>query len=151
MTFERTFDWELIRAIMTNPRVWVKDDFSGDPERFSPNRDERIWYVLVRDDEGLIAGLYILAPQNDVTWEIHTRMLPRAWGKFASRAARAMSEWIWQNTPCRRIVTSIPETNLSAILYAKAAGMTIYGINADSFQHGGKLQSQVLMGLSCHS
>jgi hypothetical protein len=57
-------------------------------------------------------------------------------------------EWIWRNTPCRRIVTNVPEDNRLAYRFALSAGMIGYGLNRASFQRGGRLLDQHCLGIS---
>ncbi len=75
------------------------------------------------DDGDELLGIFILAPQSAVCWEIHTRLLPTAWGAKARAAAQGVTRWAWANVPgCRRIVTSVPAQNRLAIRFAERAG-----------------------------
>lgn len=148
MTFERTKDYALIRKIMTHHRVYphITDDGCPPVEKFHPGESDDLWYILVTDDEPL--GLWLFVPQNAVCWEVHTCMLPVAWGERAAAAAKEMAEWIWKNTPCRRIITNVPECNRLALKFAKAAGMVEFGRNEKSFLKNGKLWGQIMLGLT---
>jgi RimJ/RimL family protein N-acetyltransferase len=134
---------------MTDPAVWpwIGDDFSPAREDFRPIEHPGIWYVIVRDQAELL-GLWMFVPQNAVCWEVHTCLLPSHGVKRGRQAAREMARWIWQNTPCRRIVTNVPRFNRAALLFARAAGMQEFGVNPRSYQKGGELHDQVLLGLS---
>jgi hypothetical protein len=57
-------------------------------------------------------------------------------------------EWIWTNTPCRRIVTGVPQGNRLAFRFAVAAGMEQYGVNEASFLRGGRMLDQICLGIS---
>lgn len=150
MRFERTTDWDLIRSVMTHPKLWEAsaDDFAPAREEFQPRKEPGIWYVALRAAGRELLGLFILAPQNAICWEIHARMLPGTWGLLASLAAHGIVEWIWAHTPCRRIVTHIPSTNRLAIRYAERAGFERYGVNPASWQKDGELIDLVLLGIS---
>jgi hypothetical protein len=80
----------------------------------------------------------MLVPANSICWEIHTCLLPHAWGERAPRcagdAALGLDEHAW-----RRIITNVPADNRLAFHFALEAGMTVYGKNEDSFLKGGKL------------
>jgi len=134
---------------MRHPKLYDPgaDDFAPARDRWTPREDESIWYVLACND-GELLGLFALAPQNAICWEIHTRLLPASWGAIAAAAARAVIPWIWENTPCRRLVTVCPEYNRLAIRFARRAGLEQYGINPDSWQKDGRLFAQVLLGIS---
>jgi RimJ/RimL family protein N-acetyltransferase len=151
--FERSFDYELIRQILTHPKIYdhISDDGSPAREEYQPIEHEAIWYVIVRDvrEEGEdLLGLWMFTPQNAVCWEVHTALLPCAWGPAGQRAARLLPEWIWANTPCRRIVTNVPETNRLALHFAAKAGMKVYGVNRQSWMKDGVLCDQICLGLS---
>jgi RimJ/RimL family protein N-acetyltransferase len=104
--------------------------------------------VLAWDNGKELLGLWMFHPQNAVCWEVHTCLLPNAWGERAHIAARALPEWIWQHTPCRRIVTHVPENNRLALRFALKAGMTIFGCNKASYLKHGRLCDQLCLGLS---
>jgi RimJ/RimL family protein N-acetyltransferase len=149
VTFKRSLDFPLIGAIMRHEKLYQADDFGPAREEFTPREDPAIWYVLVEDaDAGEVLGLFVLAPVNAICWEIHTRLLPCAWGRRAAEAARGILEWIWAQTPCRRVVTSIPEHNRLAVRFAAQAGLRRFGLNQRSYQKHGILLDQILMGVS---
>lgn len=147
--FERSFDYPLIRAILTVPAIWrhISDDGSPAPADYQPIESELLWYVLVWDEKELL-GLWMFHPHNTVCWEVHTALLPNAWGERARQAARQMTDWIWAHTPCCRIITNVPETERIALKFALAAGMEEYGRNPRSFLKDGRLLDQILLGIS---
>jgi hypothetical protein len=147
--FERTKDYEVVRRIMVHPRIYphISDDFSPPADQYRPVENEAIWYVLAWNGRSCL-GIWMLVPQNGICWEVHTALLPSAWGDTGLRAARLLPEWIWRNTPCRRIITNVPSTNRLALHFAVNAGMTIYGINAGSYLKDGKLCDQTCLGIS---
>ena len=153
--FERSTDYELIRRIMTHPKVWPKisDDSSPAPEDFYPIESDMVWYVTVRDvhPDGIPAellGLWMFVPHNGVCWEVHTCLLPEAWGERAHRAARMLAGWVWENTPCRRVITNVPADNRVAFHFALDAGMEVYGTNEASFLKKGRLLDQICLGIT---
>lgn len=153
MTFTRIRDWNLIRGVMTHPRLWDAgtDDFAPARKAFEPRKDDAIWYVAVHNDLNVpeFLGLFILAPQNPICWEIHTRLLPRAWGAHATEAMRGVIAWGFAALPgCHRIVGAVPAPNKLAIRFAERAGFTRYGTNERSYLKNGTLLDQVLLGIS---
>ena len=150
ITFERSFNYDIVRRVMTHPQVWphISDDGSPAHQDYRPPEGEHIWYVLAWDNGKELLGLWMFHPQNAVCWEVHTCLLPNAWGERAHIAARALPEWIWQHTPCRRIVTHVPENNRLALRFALKAGMTIFGCNKASYLKHGRLCDQLCLGLS---
>jgi RimJ/RimL family protein N-acetyltransferase len=146
---ERSTDYGLIRGIMTQGSIYrhLADDFSPTSAEFQPIKSDLIWYLLAWDGNELL-GLWMLHPQNGICWEIHTALLPDAWGDRGLRAAKVALAWIWTHTPCRRIVTNVPDDNHLAFRFALAAGMTAYGVNRASFQKNGRLLDQACLGIS---
>jgi RimJ/RimL family protein N-acetyltransferase len=146
---ERSTDYALIRAIMCHNGIYrhISDDRCPPAAEFRPIESDDVWYAVVWDDNDLL-GLWMLYPQNSVCWEIHTCLLPHAWGVRARRAASVMAAWIWENTPCERLITNVPANNRAAYHFALAAGMEVYGKNAKSFLKHGKLIDQICLGLS---
>lgn len=146
---ERSTDYALIRGIMTQPQIFkhLVDDGSPAADEYRPIESDAIWYLVVWDLNVLL-GVWILVPQNTVCWEIHTALLPHAWGERGHRAAQAMLAWVWTNTPCQRIVTNVPVDNRLAYHFALDAGMEVYGKNEDSFLKNGRLLDQICLGMS---
>lgn len=151
-SFERTHDIDLIRRIATDPHVWsgISDDFSGDPEKWIPPDPKVGWYMVAREKNELL-GLWMFVPHSHVCWEVHTCLLPIAYGSTATAAAAAMAEWIFRHTTCERIVTNVPEYNRIALRFAERCGLTQYGFNPQSYRKDGRLWGQYLLGMSkCH-
>lgn len=151
MTFERTHDPALIRAIMTDRAIYkyASDDYSPPRQHFRPVMLDGIWYVLVRDEGGALLGMFILAMNSSTQYEIHTRLLPRAWGPRSVDAIRGACRWAFRHIPCcRRIVGTVPVTNRLACRFAERAGFEIWGVNRASVLLGGQLVDQICFGMS---
>jgi len=146
---DRSTEYALIRGIMSHPRVYphLTDDASPAAEDFRPIENEAFCYLVAWDGNELL-GLWLLVPLNAVCWEIHTALMPNAWGDRAHRAAAVMLEWVWANTPCRRIVTHVPADNRLAYRFALSAGMRVFGIDEQSFLKGGRLLDQICLGIN---
>lgn len=146
-SFERITDPILLKRIITDPKLWdrISDDYCPSRDDFQPNPN--MLYVVVRDDQELL-GLWAFHLHNAICWEVHTCLLPVAWGDRGRRAALEMAEWLWANTECLRLITNVPAFNRLAFKFAKAAGMEQYGVNKLSYMKQGKLRDQILLGLS---
>lgn len=152
---ERTFDYELIKHIATHPKIYphIADDGSPSAEEFEPIRDEHIWYVLVKAGTRPV-GVFTYVPQNFVCYEVHTCLLPEIWGTYSLQAAKMSIQWIFENTPCRRIVTNVPDYNRIALRFARQSGLREFGVNPKSYLHDGSLWDQHMLGIGkevlCH-
>ena len=149
MTIERTHDMPLVRSVITHEKIWpmVADDLAGAREDFIPLDHPATCYLSARDGDHLL-GIWMLNPENSVTWDVHTCLLPSAWGALAIKAACHAIQWVWDNTPCRRLVTKVPVFNRLALRFARMAGMVEYGRNPRSFLKNGELHDQILLGIS---
>jgi RimJ/RimL family protein N-acetyltransferase len=139
-----------VRRILTTPRIYrhISDDASPARETYRPVESEAVWYVLAIADDGEALGVFMLVPQNAVCWEVHTCLLPHAWGAKAIQAARELPGWIGQHTTCRRIITNVPDYNRLARSFAERAGMRQFGVNQRSYLRHGQLHDQIMLGLS---
>jgi len=135
---------------MTHPAVYQADDFTPPADKFTVREDPGIWYVLAFDGERNteLLGLFVLVQLSPICWEIHTRLLPGSWGKQAAEAARGILAWLWERTPCLRLVTAVPAYNRLAIRFAERAGLKVFGNNERSYLKGGVLHDQILLGIS---
>lgn len=149
MTFERTVDYDLVRKIVTHPKIWphVSDDFSGKPEDFNPIQHEAAFYLLVKEEREVL-GVFALYPKNRICWEVHTCLLPTSWGQRAKQAARDAMQWVFRNTECLRLITDVPEYNTLALRFAHMAGMTQFGVNPKSYMKNGILHDVTMLGIS---
>lgn len=149
ITLERSTDWETIKKVITHPRIWpaVSDDGSPPPEQWEPLKDAAAYYVLIKDNEELL-GLWAFYPHNSASWEVHTCILPNAWGNRAKEAVKKLSAWVWENMPAQRITTEVPDYNRVALRFALAAGLVPYGCNPKAYQKNGKLHDVILLGIS---
>ncbi|MGH9663953.1 MAG: hypothetical protein ACRD9L_05990 [Bryobacteraceae bacterium] len=149
LRFERTWDYSLVREVVTHPKVWpwVTDDFSPAAGDYLPVEHPGVWYMLAWDD-GELLGLWAFTPENGVCWEVHTCLLPGHGFRRARAAARGMRAWLWANTPCRRVVTKVPAYNRIAYKFAVDAGLEQFGLNPKSIQKNGRLHDQALLGVS---
>lgn len=149
LRYERTFDYDRVWRIIAEPRIYraiMDDGAPADPGEFVVAAYESIWYVLCYDGPELL-GCFALFPQNSTTWQVHTILLPQAWGR-ATDAARGFVEWVWANTPCLRITTVVPVFNRLALRLAEKAGMVKFGTDTGSFLKNGQLYDQILLGIS---
>lgn len=155
MTFAFTRDFATIRAVLTHPTQHrMASDDATHLATWSPSENEWVWYIEAREGDELL-GIFTVAPQNCVCYEIHAALLPCAWGARTRTALRGAIEFLWSTTSnmnmgagIPRIVATIPAYNKLAIKLARDVGMRAFGRNPASFLRGGKLHDQVLLGIS---
>jgi len=149
MHFQLTRDWGYLRLVATDPRLWdhLSDDFAPAAEEWQPTDSPAMLYVKVSDD-GEALGFFLLACFSPILFQVHTALLPSAWGAKAKEAARELVAWVWRETTCQRLTTEVPACNRLALAFAKRAGMTEYGRNPRAYQKNGELVDLILLGLS---
>lgn len=145
MIVERTHDMRLVSEIMHHPAIWPHIHDDGVKEYQPVDLDELYWLKVV-DDETI--GAFLVHPNNSVCYEVHTCILPDAWGNKAKKASQLLLKWVFENTVCMKLVTHVPAYNKLAKRFAKNAGMKEEGINRQSFLRNGELLDQYLLGIT---
>lgn len=149
ISLARTFDPDLVRRIVTDARIYRKcgDDYAPHPEVYRPLDDPAMIYLAVSQDD-TVRGIFALIPHSRIMFEVHTCLLPEILGDQAAEAAQKLLGWIWEHTPCMRLITAVPAYNRLAFKFAKAAGMTEWGCNPRAYMKGGGLHDIIMLGLS---
>jgi hypothetical protein len=151
VTFERTTDYPLVRAILTMPGLYrhMGDDFAPAREAFELNTHPAIWYVLVLGEDGELHGLFSFFPENTICWQVHVAMLRGVSPAVTHLAGQGVVDWLWAHTGCERLIASVPACNRAAVRFGiEAMGLERYGCNEASFQKFGRRWNQILMGRS---
>lgn len=160
MTFERCEDPEMIRMIVTEQSIYpqVTDDNAPPPDQCHPPIHPDLLYLMCYDGDDPI-GMWLFNPTCSTTLEVHTYMIPKyitrhgktfAHWDFAKnkRAAKEAIEFIWEHTKVQRIWTTVPVFNAAARKFAKAAGLSQFGVNPQAFLKHGQYWDCSLMGIS---
>jgi RimJ/RimL family protein N-acetyltransferase len=143
-------DEALITRTLRHPRIYphISDDGCPNAAEMEVHLEDCSFFYLGVYSGGEYRGLFCVHPHNVACYEIHTCLLPSAWGDCALRAARAVVAWMFEQTPCQRLITCVPAGNDLALRLAKLAGLTEYGVNPKSLLRGGVLVDQTLLGIS---
>ena len=131
----------IVKCVMASWDMLTDDGAVGKDLYFPPISDESSWY---RAED---FGVFLMVKQNMVTFEVHTCLLPNARGKTVEIARDAIA-YAWGHTEARRLITSVPAFNPLALRLAKKAGMTVFGINPNSFLKNNVLHDVTLLGIS---
>lgn len=89
---------------------------------------------------------FIFMAVNYIMYEMHVAIIEGDTRKKGLQHAVESSRWMFQNTPCQKIITYIPEYHLRALMFAKVCGMKKEGTLKDSFLVDGKLHDLVVLG-----
>lgn len=144
-------DRDLVNSIFNGPTVieHICDDASsGDrPYDFGPlmgTPESKGSFFLTNGE----TAVCFLMPMNGTTLDLHSAILPEARGKQAIQIGKDVIQWIWENTRYIKLASWIPVANVPAYAFARKCGFVVEGTLTKSFMKDGKLQDQILVGLS---
>lgn len=145
-------DIEDVNRIMRHPEIYPQSIDDGCPPNAidfdaGPILASEAMYFLAWRINGIWGGLWMFKPWNSITYEIHTCVLPTFRGRPAIREGKAAGAWMFENTPCQKVVTLVPENNRPALAYALATGLEKEGLVRQSFLKDGQLLDQTLLGI----
>lgn len=140
-------DIEFIKKVYGCPDMWywLGDDNTPPLESIdiTPLISSPAFFFLIPG----VTGVFMFHQWNSITFEMHSAVLPEYRGKCAMEGARLAGMWMFGNTPCRKIVTLVPKTNVRAMYLARRGGMKQEGIITKSFLKDGKYVDQYLYGI----
>ncbi len=144
MYLARVYDVGVINSILTHPSI--ADQLCDDHTVGAKIQDaESLEWIGVHKD-GACHGVFLLIPQNTVTVDIHTALLPDVRGKESKQAGKLLLDLIFSRY--FKAVTSVPSNNRVAAWFAGSLGFKHEGVNRQSFLKNGVLLDQVLMGMT---
>jgi RimJ/RimL family protein N-acetyltransferase len=146
MMIERTFDYDIVREIITHPKLYpfCTEDGAPEPKNFNPVENNQIYYLLPIVDEPI--GVIIFSHQNAILLAVHICILPEWWG-YAKEAATSALWWIFQNTDYTKITGALPEYNRQVYNLGLRAGFEDEGRHKKAFLKNGKEWDLILMGI----
>ncbi len=148
MTFRRTTDRELIRALITHPKVWRWSSEDGmEAAEYEPAVDNpAVWYVAAVEGRTLL-GIFVFEPRTSVKYAVHLAIAPSQWARGVE-SFKGVIHWAWENIGMQRITGEIPMDAKHADRLARKAGFECVGIEKGAFMRGGVLQDVRIVGLS---
>lgn len=141
----RTFDTDFIKSLVSDPENYdgLTDDGSVSAKDYEPMMNEAIYYIELGEGEGVA----LLSPTNSVSYDFHICMQPSCRGKEAIKLGKEMIEWMFENTPCRKINARVPFSNPKVLHYGIALGLEHEGTDRQSFLKNGILYDQHIIGI----
>jgi len=148
IVIERTTDAEYIKSCVTHPKIWEHSTDDGGLKRdeYTPIIADAV-YWLKPIENNISYGVFFLHPHNFICFEAHTCLLPDIWGRSVECGLSGI-EWMFSNTSCQRIITSVPSYNKLALRFAEKCGFKQYGVNPQSYLKNGKLHDLIMLGIS---
>jgi RimJ/RimL family protein N-acetyltransferase len=151
---ERTEYMKTIDRIAHHPSVFpfISDD-AGDQPMPDPRR---VHYLLVRVDEPIsesgvkdeVVGFVAFYPENYCTMVPHIALLPEHRGRgVGTEALQLAAQWVFANTPCRKLVARPAENNRAMIRVFEKCGFRYEGTSTRSLLRKGELFDRICFGL----
>lgn len=148
-------DADFMRTVYGSEGMWaaISDDNT-------PALDEMDLSIIIKNPAVFVLipdniGTFVFHPHNSVMYEMHSAVLPECRGRQSLEGARLAGMWMFENTPCQKIITLVPQGNVRADVLARKGGMTREGTLTKSFLRGGRLIDQHIYGITkedaiCH-
>lgn len=139
-----TTDIDALDEIARNDLVFkhISDDNSI---RGDSIYSDKFTYLAANEGSELM-GFFAISAINSICYEIHTVMHPKTWGR-SLKYAKEVIVWIFENTPCKKLITFVPADNPQALSLAINSGMEKEGILKKSFLKNGVLLDQHILGV----
>lgn len=103
------------------------------------NRD---FYVLSPHED----MVFLLHPHNSYTYRGHVSIL-RESRRISVSAGREVLEYMFTQTPCRKIIVFAPTSNPAAAYLAAEIGMAREGVVTQSWLKDGKMYDEIIYGI----
>lgn len=133
MIIERSYDYPLIKKIMTEPQIWQEIcGIHGDRiEEFNPSVDDYVY--LIGYDKLNIIGLFIIH-ESEYGYQCHVQVIPERRKQYAAEFGEKVIQWTWDNTDINKLTALIPSNLTNVISFAELQGFKIAGsIKEDCF------------------
>jgi RimJ/RimL family protein N-acetyltransferase len=147
---ERTVDVHYVRTVIGHPAI-KPEVLEGDDEPLVPLH-ESIYYLVPsveRHADGAIedvrVGVVAFIPVNSIAWNPHIAILPEHRG-CGTEALQAAMSWMFENTPCEKVVAYPPAFNARMIHVFEKCGFCLEGRSPRSFKWRGEYHDRILMG-----
>lgn len=148
ISVERTYDKELIRKILTEPRIW--DCIAEDGEHsglFEVDLNKNIFLALIH--RRVCIGIYVLHAFNGCTLQIHANMRPEYRKLFATESGERILDWFRDNSPEKytKLMAYIPTLYPHVYHFTINRGFKDEGLLTKSYRKKGKLHDIHILGL----
>ena len=130
MIIERSYDYILIKQIMTEPQIWqeICGNYRDKIEDFEPVVDDYIY--LIGYDKLNIIGLFIIH-ESEYGHQCHVQVIPERRKQYADEFGKKVINWTWSNTDINKLIALIPSKFKNVIGFAEKQGFKIAGTIKD--------------------
>jgi len=139
-------DFEFVASIVKHETVLplLIDDGSKEcdvDEAIRTILTSRNWLVLAPNEYFIV----VLQQRNSIAWEIHFQLLPAGRGNAVAAGKEAV-RWMFEKTPCLKLMGSPSAENQRAIRYGAKLGMVEHGVMTKAWLKDGRLTDLLITG-----
>lgn len=91
---------------------------------------------------------FVAQRRSPILWEVHDVVAPSGRGKLGFDCAKECITFMFQCTPCLKLVGYTPVNNRRARMFALKVGFKVEGMLTNSWLQDGQLYDQVITGIS---
>lgn len=144
MYLEETRDKELIKSIITEPKLWELEYGQGmSLEEFKI--DDSFTYLLIKKEDNIL-GMFQTREITRILMDAHIYLLPEYWGREYSYKALITLFDYFKNTKYNKLITDVPECCSHVISLMNKVGAVLCG-----YIDNGVVYNNRLMGLMLFS
>jgi hypothetical protein len=127
---ERSYDYRLIKQIMTEPQIWqeICGIYGDKIEEFEPVAENYIY--LIGYDKINIIGLFIIH-DTKACYKCHVQVIPERRKEYAEEFGKKVIEWTWDNTDINKLMAFIPSKFKNVKSFAEMQGFKYAGTIKD--------------------
>lgn len=144
-------DLPLVAKMVSHDSIWpwIHDDLTPDTEEAKLAVAQGLLsnpsFICLSPNVFTVFGFQRM---NAVTYEVHTLMLPEGRGRIGFSAGKETARWMFDNTPCRKLIGLNPANNRAVTSFALKVGFKREGIISKSWLYNNVLYDRIIVGLS---
>lgn len=145
MQIEQTTNSDLIKSIITEPKLWELEYGQG-MSIYDFEIDKSFNYLLIKE-ENQILGMFQTREITRILIDAHIYLLPQYWGKEYSINAINNLIRYYQHSNYKKLMTSTPQVCSHVINLLKKVGCKQCGYISDGVIYNNKLMGLLLFSL----
>lgn len=147
-TITRTFDTQLVREILSDPKLNKRVTRDGDVMMFDPENQRELYYLLATDGDETIGFVLYHMFNSPICFQLHLNYLSKYWGSNLDKYTKKSVDWMLENTDARKLIALCPTIYPTVKAHISKSGFTEEGILKDSSIFNNKICDNAIMGLS---
>lgn len=150
MKLEPIKDMEVVKAILTDPEMWlrIREDDNELEDFTVPDNEDLLWLGIYTDDG--LAGLFFIHNLNLTTIQLHAHILEPFRKQYAKEAGKLVITYFAYEMSDRinKLVSEIPVCYPDVYHFSIKNGLKDEGINSKSILKNGEFMDQHRLGIT---